>query len=551
MADEVSILEQLSAVTRAFKIQLPERGREVSRLWSVVQQHPDDRVALEGLYRLIHNLAGAGGTFGFSRITDVARKATEPLRVALKERNAGLSEKECDVLRITINKLLALCLDPAVDKGEAHRLVRSPVSEALNLNHTLSKLVYFYADSEDAIAPLLADLKNLGARVCRFEKVEALREAIIKTPPSVVLSNQASSDLNGLLHDLPAALPKPPVVALAESGDFCARLAAVRAGMDGFFEYPVDTTAIFSLVESLRPLEESTPFRVLIVDDDQSQAEYARLVLERAGIITRVIHDPSEMLEQLSVFNPELLLLDIYMPKCSGVELAKVVRQMSRYATVSIVFLSVETERGRQLEALQAGADDFLTKPISPEELVSSVLIRAWRARILRWRMVRDSLTELFSHTVIMERLSNSVALAKRQNHPLSVAMIDVDHFKRINDRFGHGIGDRVLVGLSRLLRERLRSSDIIGRYGGEEFLVIMPDTLLAQALQVIEEIRVAFSRITFTTRDETFSAALSAGIASFPQAALASELVDHADRAMYRAKEQGRNRTITAAPQS
>ncbi|MCW8891348.1 MAG: diguanylate cyclase, partial [Sedimenticola sp.] len=217
------------------------------------------------------------------------------------------------------------------------------------------------------------------------------------------------------------------------------------------------------------------------------------------------------------------------------------------YISVPILFLSVETERQRQLEALQTGADDFLTKPIRPKELVTAVKMRAWRARILRWMMVRDSLTGLFNHAVIMERLSNSCALAKRQAHPLSVGMIDIDHFKRINDTFGHSTGDKVLVSFSRLLRERLRGTDIIGRYGGEEFLVILPDTSVDQAVQVLDEVRIAFASTQFSADGECFSATLSAGIAEFPNVASATGLLDAADKALYQAKEQGRNRILLA----
>ncbi|TVO71949.1 MAG: diguanylate cyclase [Sedimenticola selenatireducens] len=549
MADQASILEQLEAVSRAFKTQLPERGREIERQWSAVRKQPDDLDLLEGLYRLTHNLAGAGGTFGFSQITDVAREVTEPLRITLKERKVGLSDAEQASLDARVKLLTELCIHPTLDT-EANIPPAKPLFPELPATlHSLTKLVYLLSECTEDVSGLVENLQNLGARVGLFESVKSLGNAILETPPAAVLVN-SPADEELLTFDLPETVIRPPMIMLSESDDFDSRLSAVRAGMEGFFVKPIDASAVLNLVDSLRPREEASPFRVLIVDDDQSQAEYASIVLEQAGITTRVIHDPTEVLEQLAEFNPELLLFDVYMPQCSGIELAKIVRQMDNYVGVPIIFLSVERERIRQLEALQTGADDFLTKPIRPKELVSSVMIRAWRARTLRWLMVRDSLTGLFNHAVIMERLNNSFALAQRQNSHLSVAMIDLDHFKRINDNYGHSTGDRVLIGFSRLLRERLRESDVVGRYGGEEFLVVLPDTTLEHAELVIEAVRTAFAKTSFTANGALFSVTLSAGIAGFPRSGSASGLLDAADIALYKAKEQGRNRTITAAPQ-
>ncbi|MCW8944940.1 MAG: diguanylate cyclase [Sedimenticola sp.] len=549
MVDDISIIEQLKAVSQAFKMQLPEKGVEITRQWSAIKKDSHDLVALEALYRLTHNLAGAGGTFGFSRITDVAREVTDPLRVALKERKTGLTATERTTLEGPVKLLIELCMNPSDDAKEEIAPAPTYFPELPSSLHAPSKLIYLYSESDNGMDTLIENLQNLGAHVCQFDTRQTLVKAVNEQMPSVILFNpiSAGNDFHGL--DLTSVIQLPPMVMLADTADFKTRLTAVREGMEGFLVKPVEASSVLNLVDSFRPQEETAPFRVLIVDDDQNQAEYASIVLNQAGITTRTIYDPTEILDQLAEFNPELLLFDIYMPQCSGIELAKIVRQMDNYVSVPILFLSVETERGRQLEALQTGADDFLTKPIRPKELVSAVKVRAWRARTLRWMMVRDSLTGLFNHAVIMERLSNSFTLAKRQESPLSVAMIDIDHFKRINDNYGHSTGDKVLVSFSRLLRERLRGSDIVGRYGGEEFLVVLPDTTIGDAQLVLDEVRVAFAKTPFTANNKIFSATLSVGIADYPHANSATELLDTADMALYQAKEQGRDRTMLATP--
>lgn len=539
MSDNVSIVEQLEAVTNAFIAQLPLRADEIERQWFQVKREPANPQRWQDLYRLAHNLAGGGGTFGFSEITDAARIAADLLRTAHADCQQLTVPVEIEPLEQALRRLQELCRDPG-GKGEARQHIAPP---QLLMEASLSRLVYLYAASPDRYAPLIKNLQAMGVRVESFQQEDALKEAILETSPLFILVDIAQCDAMAFLVDQ----PHPPIIAVTGAEDFSARLKAVRSGMDGFFVEPVDGASLLNYVDALLPQEWGMPFRVLIVDDDRSQAEYAALVLERAGMITCVVSDPSEIVDKLAAFTPELLLFDIYMPQCSGIELAQLVRQMSQYVSVPIIFLSAEDRRDRQLAALQVGADDFLTKPINAKELISAVNLRVWRARMINWVMLRDGLTGLLNHAVIMERLDNAVAMAQRQKGSLSIAMIDLDHFKLVNDKYGHPAGDRVLSVCSRVMQQRLRSSDAVGRYGGEEFMAILPDTSQQQAWAVIDEIRVAFGALKHAANGETFSVRMSAGIASYPDFASPRLLLEAADAALYRAKREGRDRVVMA----
>jgi diguanylate cyclase (GGDEF)-like protein len=314
-----------------------------------------------------------------------------------------------------------------------------------------------------------------------------------------------------------------------------------------YFSKPVSIGVLVDKLDELTSTIPPQPYRVLIVDDSTSLANYHAAVLEGDGMVVKVVDKPLEVMGPLQEFSPDLILMDIYMSECSGMELAKVIRQLEAFVSIPIVYLSVENDLDKQLSAMSLGGDDFLTKPIKPEHLVSSVTSRIQRSRMLRSLMVRDSLTGLLNHTTIKDHLEREVARAKREKTPLAFAMVDIDHFKRVNDTYGHSVGDRVIKSLSRLLQQRLRETDVVGRYGGEEFAVIMSNTDGHAAMKVLDEIREAFSRLNHMAAGKEFFVTFSCGIAEVALFGDAIKLGDAADKALYEAKHAGRNCVVLA----
>ncbi len=258
----------------------------------------------------------------------------------------------------------------------------------------------------------------------------------------------------------------------------------------------------------------------------------------------RVLEEPRHIIEQITAFRPELLLMDAYVFGYNGSDLAALVRQYDEWSGLPIVFLSAETDLNKQVDALNHGADDFLTKPISAIQLVSSVRARVARARTLSALLNKDSLTGLLKHASIKSATINEIARAYRQHYPVVVAMLDIDHFKNVNDTYGHAVGDVVIASVATLLRQRLRQTDIIGRYGGEEFLMVLPHCEADDGWKRLEDIREYFSRLSFRQGETEFACTLSAGmVCSFDAAeAERDSLLIIADEALYRAKRGGRN---------
>jgi diguanylate cyclase (GGDEF)-like protein len=338
-------------------------------------------------------------------------------------------------------------------------------------------------------------------------------------------------------------------VFVSARGDLAARIEAVRAGAKAYLVKPLDVGDLVSALDRLTGVAAPAPYRVLIVDDETFSAAFHAAILESAGMVTAVVTDPLEAMAQLATFDADLLLLDMYMPHVTGIELAAAIRQHPACASLPIVYLSAEQDVAKQLDAIAVGGDDFLVKPVMPDRLISSISARAQRMRLLRGLVTQDPLTKLLNHGAFKARLATELTRAARAKTSLVVGVIDIDWFKRVNDTYGHPAGDAVIRALARLLKQRLRQGDVVARYGGEEFALVLPETELAAAQSLMERLRESFAELPQGSGKEAFRVTLSCGLAAFPGLTDAGELVEAADQALYAAKHGGRNQVRTAAP--
>ena len=301
---------------------------------------------------------------------------------------------------------------------------------------------------------------------------------------------------------------------------------------------------VLDLVQNYQPEK----YRVLVVEDSRVAVTLIQRTLAEHGIDSRAIRDPGNLLPELEAYRPDLILMDMYMPRFNGVEATRVLRQMSAYTALPIVYLSGESDVGMQVEALRLGGDQFLIKPFNPVLLAAVVKTKIERFRETQRSTRLDGLTGLLNHTATKSQLKAMIGKIGSQKG-LTVVMIDIDHFKSVNDAYGHPVGDQVIRGIAWLLKGRLRSSDIIGRYGGEEFLVALPDVTPEQARIVIDRIREDFSSLPHAHASGALFCTFSAGIASYPDFDSAQTLTEAADNALLESKRQGRNRVTMAQP--
>ena len=543
--------EQLTALRKEYADQLPGKIREIEAIWDKLVQAEWDDEAFEIMHRMTHGLAGSGASFGFLTLSDAAR-TLERLATTIIEDGVPPTAEQRKQIRALLDALKPASLRPDESVPKVTRIAHRP-SKHSPLHEKDNRLVFLVEDDPHLAQDLALQIGHFGYEVKTYRQTTGLKEAVNQTPPAAIIMDIMFPEgfLAGteVIADIQHGRENPiPVIFISARGDLTARLHAVHASGEAYFTKPVDIGRLIDRLDILTARQNSEPYRILIVEDEVMLAAHYELILQQAGMATTVITDPMHVMRPLVDFRPDLILMDIYMPNYDdGKELAKAIRQQDAYISIPIVFLSNETSIESQLEAMHFGVDDFLAKPIEAEHLVSSIEHRVERARILRSFMDRDSLTGLLNHTKIKEQLDIEASRAKRENSTLSYAMIDIDYFKSVNDTYGHSIGDRILKNLSRLLRQRFRKTDSIGRYGGEEFAILLPDTDGPTAVKIIDEIRAAFAQIRHQFDDAEFYVTFSCGVASLPPYETANQLSEEADKALYEAKSAGRNRVVLA----
>jgi diguanylate cyclase (GGDEF)-like protein len=304
--------------------------------------------------------------------------------------------------------------------------------------------------------------------------------------------------------------------------------------------------------------------RILIVDDHEDNVELLRARLEAWGYATESAADGDIALRMVEASPPDLILLDVMMPTIDGTEVARRIKENKALPFIPIIMQTALDAPEHKVAGLGAGADDYITKPIEFAELGARVksMLRIKRLQeeleqktneladanrqLLRVSQT-DALTGLANRRHIEERLTEMYEHSSRLSEPLSCVMCDIDKFKSVNDTYGHQAGDAVLRQFAKILQGEAREIDRIGRYGGEEFLLLLPGTVLDAAVTFADRVRKAVEEHTFTFDGGTLKRTASFGVSGWPHPAIAHSetLVKMADDALYVAKETGRNRVI------
>jgi two-component system cell cycle response regulator len=311
-------------------------------------------------------------------------------------------------------------------------------------------------------------------------------------------------------------------------------------------------------------MEHSQRKRILVVDDHEDNIELLRARLEARGYEVFGASDGQAALDQVERVTPDLILLDVMMPKMDGMEVVRRLKANKKLPFIPVIMQTALDSTENKVEGLDAGADDYITKPINFAELEARVnsLLRIKKLETeltasknelsdlndkLRRISLTDGLTDIDNRRCLEDRLHEMWQHSLRLHEPIALIMCDIDKFKSVNDQFGHQAGDSVLKEVARILKGEAREIDRVGRYGGEEFLLILPGTVLDAAVTFAERLREKVEAHTFSYTGGTLRRTISCGVAASPHPRVKDQeaLLKAADEALYVAKETGRNRVV------
>lgn len=301
--------------------------------------------------------------------------------------------------------------------------------------------------------------------------------------------------------------------------------------------------------------ENKSQLSVLIIEDHPDQRDLLAIVLQREGYKVVTAANGLEALERLEQDEVHIALSDIMMPKMDGFELINKIRSNSALRHIYIILITARIQEGDRVRGLDLGADDYITKPFSFSELLARVRVGSRVVQYqqhLEYQTQIDSLTGLFNRRAFEKKIGEEFERSKRYGHPLSVVILDIDNFKKINDTYGHHGGDAALVRISEILRERSRRSDFPSRFGGEEFVLVLPETDQDSAIQVARKFHEEIRSCSFGTVDKPFVLTVSMGLTSSTKKEYSDwrEMVADADCALYQAKNTGKDRIEICLPQ-
>ena len=401
-------------------------------------------------------------------------------------------------------------------------------------------------DDERSVGNFLKlTLEQFAFQVSYYESISEFEVSLKRATPDLVLLDivmpRVTTD-QVFLFAKQIAQRGIKVIACSSLFNFETRLSAVRAGVSDYAVKPINA---YSLVEKIsRSLRRNLNkvYQIVLLDDQESMGEFYKAVFSQVDVDFHFFTNAESLIEAMEHLQPDLFLLDRMMPSVNGLEVAAMIRQDAKFDFSPIVFLTADEQLDTKLKILASGADDLIAKNTPAPLVLQQVLARLERASFIKSFVSKDPLTGVLNHGQIVEVANHQMRMNKRSESNCALVLLDVDHFKNVNDSYGHASGDLVLNGLGQLLLNSVRDTDYVGRYGGEEFVLMFVDCNVEQAAKKVDRIRKTCSSMQFVQDKPEIKISFSAGVVALEEFDVLSKAVSEADRLLYVAKQSGRN---------
>ena len=451
----------------AFVQQLSTRVAAIEEIWAKLESGQWDKNQLTALYDRIQEISESSKAFSLFQLNE----SVFSLEVYLS--SFVDSDISPGASQISAISGLVRALKTAANLTTA--------GENTDQSASGEAVVFVLGEESGATSGVPAALRALGCDVQVFGGTETLLSRLQVRPPKVIVADTAllpqisplSDELVRLRSHLSLHIP---LIFISRSTALQLRVDAIRAGGDGYFVAPLDVEQLAGRIRDMAVQKTEAPYRVLIVEDDPTQADFAGSILRKAGIEVLQVTEPVKVIENLREFHPDLILMDIYMPEVNGIELTTIIRDHQEFVTVPIVFLSGEQNTDKQLDALSVGGDDFVAKPIRPKHLLSVVQTRIRRARqivsVTGQPPKHDRVTGLFSRQYFLDRVAAAI---DGDLHPMTagVLLIQPDRLEELASHLGVGGIDHLMSKMGELIAAQLEDTDVAARLNDRSFGVL------------------------------------------------------------------------------
>lgn len=521
------------------------RLNSIEKLIDQIEGDRQDITRLRELRQHFHWLAGSGGTYGMPEVSKLGGYGEDGCEFFLsKQQVPGTADIER--FRTILNSVVTAFdgLKPAVAGTPFEGAAQAPPENEERVEIVIVDGDPLHADSIGKL------IEEEGMQILSFANVAQARQRLGAHAPHgmilvLPLPDESAYELTEQCRMLTGG-NKTAIIIMSRQTGFLDKVKAIHAGCDAFFEDTVDVKEVVQKLNDLLEKDKPELYRILHVEDDLDQAEFIKATLESAGYNVCSLADPAKFEEWLVAVQPDIVILDVMLGEITGFDLARYMRQDERYATVPILFLTTQNQLYAHIESARAGGDDHLVKPVHPPLLSATVAGRLEKARVLKSLVDKDGLTKALAHAAFMQR-AQAVAKSHRGTERAAMLIMDIDYLKEVNDRYGYGTGDKVLLAMANLLRKRFRGTDIIGRLGGDEFGVVFESLGESELANLAVRILKEFEQIEHSSGLHKFKVTFSAGACMLEEGIDMDRWLKLTEQALRAAKSGGRNRVMQA----
>jgi diguanylate cyclase (GGDEF)-like protein len=549
---------------QSFLQQVPGRVSAILENWHQLVHSDWDAKLLNVLIERIATLAESGAKFGVSQINQSGNSLIGHLS---DYHDTGLKPQHDDV--VALDGLVHAFKDAAIQacNQQAETLLASAQQrgdESADSAVDGDFVVFLLGIGENLASSLSRNLQAQQFDVRLMQDADEIIHHYDINPDDRCLLISHSDWLpklfpeskEGGLWNKENALPGLPVAFIADSNDLKTRLAAMRVDACAYWAKPVDPFLVAKRVRELTSSDQDIAYRILIVEDDPAQADFADAILSKAGFKCRSVTDPLLVMDALHEFKPDLILMDLYMPEASGTELTTVIREQNEFVDIPIVFLSGEQDLDKQLTALSFGGEDFLSKPIAPKHLISTVTNRIRRARQLSNQLGSpargEKETGLHTRNYLLERLDAMLLTESSLEEVSAVVYLQIDQPENLVETLGIGGLDVALVEVAQLLRRHLQTQDVLTRFGDSSLGLLLSRHDLDEISQLMEKLCHTVSQEIIEVDNTTIGITLSVGIYPIETGNQdARSIIAHAQIASRKAQEEGGNQVKLMKPET